>query len=377
MSDFDAAVRDSHRVRIKIEVLDGGAVIADTTLESDTELLVTDGDVRVVRKSDVRRSFDATFVDGGTGALIPLAADDLLDPLAQREMRLWRGIGYDDGTTELVSVGVFVIETAQVTERADSGITIDVGGRDRSVRVSSNPWASPYTIATGTNIGTAIQALIEDRVGADAFLFAFTPTSVVTSGPVTFDTKANPWVEARRLAEGIGYELAFDRDGVCTLKPVPDLEADPVAWDFSAVPSTRLRGLRRRIDATKLVNGVIVQSEAPWLLFPVQGEAWDDNPLSPTRRARIGERPMRVRLATVFTQAAATAAAEALLLDEVGVEEQLSFEAVPHPALDVSQVVQLSSEATGGLVRAITETLTVPLSADGKMAGTTRRRRVA
>lgn len=371
---FVAAVARDHRALLRVEVLEGGNAIADST--ADAALRVLGGQVQVVRRADVSRSVSVELLDVD-GSLVPLAADDLLDPLARRELRVSRGIRYGPGDDELLPAGVFVLEKADVDE-GTAGTTITVAGRDRSVRVAGNKWSAPYTIAAGTNVGVAIQALIEDRVPG-VFTYAFSATAVVTSGSVTYEANADPWQAAQRLAEGIGYELLFDPEGVCTLRPVPDPDdvSVPVAQRFVGASSPRVAALTRSIDGTSPVNGIRVVSEAPWLLFPIRAEAWDDDPDSPTSRARIGEWPLEWRSPTIFSQAAADAAAAARLRIEGGVEEQLGWSSIPNPALGAGDVIELEAASVGGTIRAVVETLTIPLTAGGAMAGTTRRRRTA
>lgn len=360
-----------HHAIVRLDVLEAGAVVASTTVPLD-QLRMAEGAVEAVRRADVRRSASVRFADE-SGALVPLTGDDLLDPLERRELQLWRGLRYQDGTSELRSLAVVVIEQADVTE--DAAITVEVKGRDRSVLVSGSPWTDPYTIASGTNVGTAIQAIIEDRAGAGAFEFAFSPVATTTTGRVTYDPSTNPWTAVQKMADGIGHEVFFDAEGVCVLRPVPDPNEAEVAWSFTGSTSLRVGAMRRTVDGANLVNGVIIDASAPWLTTPLRGEAWDTDPDSPTRVARIGERPLRITDATVFTQTAADAAAAAKLLDVLGVEEQVTFSAIVNPWLAEGDVIELYSRALGGTARGIVETLSIPVSVADAQQGTTRSRR--
>lgn len=366
---IDTAVTSSHRAIRRVEVLDGGAIVAST---EDGSLRIVDGDVRVTRRSAVRR--EASVVVGGEIGFVPVSSEDLLDPLAQREVRLWRGIRDDDGD-DLRAIATCKIERAAVSEQ-DNGLQLTISGRDRAVWVMGRKWTAPYTIASGTNIGTAIKGVIENRAGNGAFTFNFAPTLQTTSGSVSYDGSTDPWDAAQKLAAGIGYELFFDGAGVCVFQPIPNPATAPVSYSF-VDNQVRVRPLTRDVDGSKPVNGVIVRASAPWLLFPITGEAWDTDANSPTNRARIGDWPVEVRDATVFTQAQADAAAAAMLLDFVGIEEQITWNAVPHPGLDVGQVIELSSVVTGGVVRAMTDTLSIPLSERKPITGTTKRRRTS
>ena len=66
---------------------------------------------------------------------------------AGAEIVVARGLVLDDGTEELVPLGVFVLD-ADLEETEDGTITVSAG--DRSRRISRARWTDPYTVPAGT-----------------------------------------------------------------------------------------------------------------------------------------------------------------------------------------------------------------------------------
>src|SRR4051812_35315225 len=99
---FLAALRQSHTISTRADVLSGGVVVA--TLD------ITDGSVEVDGNNTVRRHCSVTLVDP-TGTMTPSEAGDLLSPFGN-EIALYRGIG-----DELVPLGVFGIATVDIEDK--------------------------------------------------------------------------------------------------------------------------------------------------------------------------------------------------------------------------------------------------------------------
>lgn len=80
--DFKNTLKNSHKIAVKVEVLDGGIPVR--------ELDINEGNVSVDRHKNVRRSCSIQVVDK-TGELTPSAATDLLTPYGN-ELKLYRGV---------------------------------------------------------------------------------------------------------------------------------------------------------------------------------------------------------------------------------------------------------------------------------------------
>jgi len=367
-----------HEPVIQLSILDGGVEVATTGPTSPYLLDLLDGRVSTFNRADTRSSVALTLVDV-TGSVVPLAVGDLLDPTSGNEIKVERGLMVD-GSPELVPLGVFGIQTSEVTEDS-SAVQIALTGMDRSYAIATNPWRSEYAIAATTNVVTALKAIVTDRLtGVGTVVFNAEVTAELIEDDLTLGVdSSDPWKDAQNIAAGAGLEIFFDQEGVCIIRTVvdPDDEATPVAYEYlDGEENLLLDPVIRSTDRATLRNGAIVYAEQTWLTFPVSAEVWDDDPASPTNRSLIGEHPEVTNDPTCFDEDDCLAAATALFRQVVGVEEQIKWNSVVNPALTAGDVIKVQADlALGGIVRLAIESLEIPLSPEESMSGTTRRRR--
>lgn len=360
---FLSALRRPHRVITKAEVYDSGSGLVQT-------LPIIDGEVEVDGAAGVRRACRVTLA---AREWVPASSSGWLAPYGN-ELRLHRGIRYDDGSEEWVPLGVFGIAEANVQEGRD-GLTVEVSGYDRARKVQRARFTSAYVIARGTNYADAIRDLVFSRVPQfGAGNFAFTPTSRTTPLMV-LGTEADhdPWDNAQDMARSIGMELFFDVQGVCVLRPVPNPAVDPVVERYMP-GEAHLLGVNRALTDERAYNHVVVTGEA-LADVPVRAEAKDEVATSPTYYlGDFGDVPYFFTSKMITDQGQAQEVADALLRALLGTQEQVEFPTIVNPAHDAGDVVEVVREpsAVSGLF--VIDQLRVPLSVDGEMAVTTRRR---
>lgn len=393
-----AALGRSHGYVTVAEVLSpSGAVL--TTLD------LTAGSVTITRDTAVRGACQVTCV--GRPGLVPgmeVVGNDhvygedsryrglggrygadaigiLTGPLAPyvNELRLRRGVVYPDGSTELIGLGIYGF-TAGVSITDDSGgLSISISGYDRSRLVSRNRWSRPYTIAPRTNVVAAIHALLLNRLGNIGGTFDFTTSPHTTGpGPLVFGLSgdSDPWTDAQELATAIGCELFVDGDGVFCLHRVPDpLDAPAVAELVEGDGGTLVRVVRSlSADATR--NGVIVHGQGSYLGQPVRAEVWNMNPASPTARGGpFGDAPLVITSSLVSTPAQAQDMANARLALLIGADEVIAVDHVPNPAIQISDIVQVTRGASRVDARWIVEGLVIGMGSSDVQTTTLRRRR--
>ncbi|HTE61633.1 MAG TPA: DUF5047 domain-containing protein [Solirubrobacteraceae bacterium] len=361
-SAFETAVQASNKLATSAEIIDGAG--DETTVE------IIDGTVTLDQQAAVRGRCDVTIVDDGTLGLVPDSASSLLAPYGN-EIRLSRGVTYPDGTTELVSLGVFRIQDAEVTDDP-GGMQIRLSGLDRAQRFIDARFEEPYQVTAGTNYATAIEDVLQAAwpdVTTD-----FTTTALTTPQLIA-EEGADRWAFAQEMAKAISMSLYFDGDGTCVL--VPDTVSDPVATLAEGEDGVLLTA-GRRWTREGTFNRVIATGENTGETAPARGIATDDNSLSPTYYfGPFGKVPRFYASPFLTTDAQAAAAALSILNKELGTTEQVNFGTLVLSYLEPGDVVRITRDRAGiSEEDHIVDALTVPLAATGSMTGATRARQV-
>ena len=390
---FAEAIAKSNRSIARIDICDPSG----TVLLSSTGTV--DGSVTEDSSRAIRRTATATFVDA-TGALTPTAADDLLAPLGN-EMRLYRGVlyqsvtatvsdvyddVYDDlyggvgGTVtgyvdEWVPLGVFAIARPRVSSES-GGVTVTVDGYDRARRIQRARFTDTYTIASGTNLAAAIDTLLSGR-WADCPNLASQVTAVTLTHRGVYEAEADPWAAAQDLATAYGAELFFNETGIPTLRPIPDATTANSVATYTRGETNVIINADRALDDENTYSGVIVRGESTSATVPAYGEAWDDDPNSPTYRyGKFGEVPYFYTSPYITTDAKALTTAAALLTKHTGVLEDAEWEQVPNPALQCGDVVSIVDDQLGFDGTFSLDVVTTPLRPSGAQRCVARSRRL-
>lgn len=351
----------------------------------------------------------AAFVGGESQVLADsgVVPDDAFDALAPfgNELRLWRGIivnrlvglnyaaltsytynslasqfttygavaeaGTRQDVEELVPLGVFEIEEVRIVD-GKGGITIDVTGSDRSTLISKNSWTDVYAITTGTNAGTAIRSLLENRY--DDVSTRFTSTSWTTP-QIVFgtDTASDPWADARGLADATGNSLYFDGEGVAIFEPVASYEETTPVATYIEDEEAMILDLTRSLSNAETYNGVVATGEGTEAGGTIRAEVWDDDTSSPTYYLGVfGKRPYFYSSPLILTQTQAVNAAYAFLSDLSGATENVEWNQIVDPSLDAGDVISVQNTGTKVSRILVVDRLTIPLAANATMSATAR-----
>jgi hypothetical protein len=338
---------------------------AGTMSKGDVELI--DGTIRVDRFSKSRRSISALFKgEAGTTFSNSLRA---YSNLLSLQLHVFININGNR-----FQVGVFVID--EVTHEQDGiSYTISMTGNDRSTLVSNAKRGSIYKLNGDQNNGTAFWRYMRDH-----FPDVETVTETITGVTVVqyFPIDEDPWDGAIRLAESMGCETFFDRFGRCVLRTVPDPRLETAVVSYSDTGTTSIPfvtdPLSRQIATKEIYNGVIVQGEAPWLLFPICGSKWDTDPTSDVYydpaspgASTVGPRPLVIKSSAVGTIAAATALAEMKFNEIQGNSNPLGWTSMVDPRRDAGDVVNVIATEVGINGKVVIDELTIPMTARGGM----------
>jgi hypothetical protein len=293
---------------------------------------------------------------------IPTGPSSVLTPYGY-ELAVRRGIAYADGTTELLALGVFAIQTSAVGDELVSTLT----GTDRSILVADAKLENDYVIAAGTNVGTAISALVELVV--PGLPQVFTPTTFTTP-ELVFESGADGWKAAQDLARSVGQWLYFNGDGALVLRPEPSLVGAIPVWTFDEGPDGVLLDAGVKLDRGPAYNRVIVTGENTSSgLF--RGVATDTTS-SIAYGSGFGRKPKFIRSELVASDAQAAAMAEADLAGTRGISRSVTISAVPHPGVEPGDAVYIHRDRLELGDVHLVDRLTIGLGPDDPLSAETR-----
>lgn len=324
---FLAAVAASHEVVTRVEVWRDGAYVRD--------LAVTGGTVTVDESSKVRRTLDLASSDID---LDPRVAEDLLAPFGT-ELRVYTGLRFTEGDTEVVPVGVFPITTAgRDGWLAELGLTAD----DRSRAVADSRLLAPYTPATGSTVLQAITALVT-AVFPDVEVYDLTEALKATTTAVPAVTyERERWDAIEALASGIGAEAFFDVEGRLIIRDVPQVAAGAApVWTIAAsVDDAVLLDLETALSTERIYNAVVASSaptdpDASVVTRVVYQETG-------ALRWRPGfQRPRFYASPLLRTAEDCVSAATAILARSLVYAQGLKVDTLPNPALASGDLVEV------------------------------------
>ena len=365
--NFKETVRKSHVSKIKIEIYD----MANGTILSEAQPIA--GEVTIDNRRSIRRECSLEFIDKD-GTLVPQNNISAILLPYNREVKIYRGVVFADGTEELVPLGVFVITSVDISESAQ-GVKIAIKGSDRSLLLARAKFTNhEFYIEDGTAKETAIEQILKYRYPKVQTIFPATNQTTTLLYP-TLDQSSDPWREALKIAESASMDLYFDENGIARMRPIPDPDfGTPVATYTDGSDSVLIQ-LSRSLSTDESYNGVIFTGEGTNLSIGVIGEAWDDNPLSPTYRKTYGEVPKFMSSPTVLTVAEAKDAALAELRKVIGSSEKITWDQIVNPAHDVYDLVKVTRSPVGVDKILMLDAISIPLAANGTMNAVGRSRR--
>lgn len=353
--EFQSRVSQSHVVEILVRVLQNGTPIA--------EVPVVSGSVTMESRSAIRGRCDLTL---GDLDLLPEEADDLLAPYGN-EIQVCRGVRYEDGSSDVVSLGKFRIQEFVADDSGDS-LSMSVSGQDRSIRVQEGKFELPGQVAAGTLFTDAILDLVNDVYPSVEYDFASTS---ITTPLLVYEEGDDRWDFCQGMAEALGAELYFDGDGILRLVPLavpinPVLELSE--GDGGVLVSASRKWTRSDSWNVQIVTGNAIDQEDP-----PRGEARDTNPSSPTYY--LGPYGQVVdfwssEFITDVTQANDAAAGR--LSKNLGTTKSIGFGSIVNPSLQPGKVVTVVRDRLGVNEDHVIDSLTIPLGIEDTMSGDTR-----
>lgn len=323
---FLARLAESHSPVTRVQLfLTNGQVV---------DLDHTGGSVTVDRSSVIRRTCTITCPDP---SLIPRTPADQLATYGAR-LRISRGVDYGDGSSELVPLGLFRLDS--VDGDVSNG-PVNLQGKDLAAVIQDDKFTTPYK-ASGTVVG-AITALIQ-RSLPDAVISSQIADAAI--GSRTYDVEADPWAGCQEIAAVAGAEVYPDADGVFRIAVLPDLSTATPVWSVEATDDGVYVSANRAMTSDKVNNGVLARGEnTADNVPPVSYLAVDNDTGSPTYwGGPFGRRPLFYSSSTLTTTLACQQAATLLLAQAKAPNASGDLSSLPNPALEPGDVLRVVHE---------------------------------
>lgn len=320
----------------------------------------TGGSVTVDRSQAIRRTCTVTVADP---SLIPRRPADQLATYGA-QLRISRGVDYGDGSSELVPLGVFRLDS--VDGDVSSG-PVTLQGKGLEAVIQDDKFTTSYR-ATGTVVG-AITALIQRSIPTADVISLITDTPI---GSRAYDVEADAWAGAQEIAAAAGAEVFADADGSFVIATLPDLLTATPVWAVEATEGGVYISGNRAMSSDSVYNGVLARGEnTADNVPPVSYLATDSDPNSPTYwGGPFGRRPLFYSSSTLITVNACTAAANLKLAAAKAPTASGDFSSLPNPALEPGDVLRVMHEDGTRELHQVAS-FTVPLDEGGDFPITT------
>jgi hypothetical protein len=373
------AVRGSHTIAVRAKVL---TTFQTSDSPGGVEIPILSGNVqseaRIFGQTEVQGALIVSSLDLTTDGrnTWPHNPTDLLAPFGN-EIFIERGINLGTRGIEWVGLGYFRIDDVD-QQSAPSG-PIRISGSDRMANIEDARFTQPRQFLEGVTLGSIVEELITE-VYPDAVIEWDDNTNLSTLGRTLVFEKER--LDALTdLVTSVGKMMYWDHRGALVIRNVPDPTV-PV-YEVDSGPGGVLVELSRDLSRDGVYNGVVATGEAADTNPPVFAVAVDQGVNSPTLwGGRFGKVPRFYSSPFITTLSQAQSAAEAILVQSLGLPYNVDFTTSPNIALEALDAVLVRypkydrSIVTRSEVHVL-QRISYPLLPEQAMTAVTREQRLA
>ena len=337
---FEAALRSPvHIVKVRIEVLDTDLnPVEGGTIEPTNNIVDGSVDVDITRGN--RRTFQMNLLNND-GQFSP---DSTLSGLlyVDRAVRIWRGISYGTDAEEMIPVGTFLIDRADVVVERNMSV-VNLAGQDFWKRLAKSQFTLPTTYDAGTPLNDVFRDMAEAAGVTSMLLDPLTDrpsNSKELNVARSYEVGDRRGEELVKLATAFGIDVFFDPLGRLVTEDFRDPADQATVWVYEPGELSLLTQLQASWDDEGLFNHIVVTGTGNELTT-YRSERMDMDPASPTRISRIGDRVKRYESGVLASQEAVDQAALTLFYNNLALTENIRIEAVCNPAFEGNDIVQV------------------------------------
>lgn len=247
--------------------------------------------------------------------------------------------------------------------QSGSGTSIKIHANDMSYAIRRNVWQQPFSLPGGTLYTDAIKAMVQNRLPSQTAFNLATTTEVTPL--LLFGAKdgGDPWQDIEELAGAIGYEVYFDPQGVCVVRPIPDPSSNEPVWSFDENFVKLVAEAESDFSSEQTFNDIVIVGQSTSSENPFSAEAFDNDANSPTYilgdYGRVSE---KVTTSLVTDPYQAQAMAYAALYASLGAAQTVKLTVVPNPALEPGDIVKVVCSNVKVSGTYMINSMTTPLS---------------
>lgn len=334
-----------HDIRIRMVVLDTdyhpveGGTFHDLAYTADATGLLVDGSVDLDITRGTRRTFNITLLNPN-GEWSPGSNWEGMF-YVNRLIRLYRGVQFSETENEMVPIGTFMIDHADVINERNMSL-VNLSGSDLWKKLAKSEAERTHSYAAGTSLRSVI-ANIASRSGVTKTKLSSFPERTTDekdlNKKLVIEQGDNYGEVLLKLAKDYGFEIYFDPMGYLTTDDLTDSESAVWTFDTTSDPGMLLTA-KATYNDDKLFNYVLVIGTGNKDAV-VTAIAKDTDPYSPTNLTRLGRRVLKHETDNISTQAAATKAAKRLFQRNMLVAEDIDLEAICNPALEGNDIIRV------------------------------------
>lgn len=361
---FLSTLRGSHKAIFKATVC---ATFQTSTTPVGTEIPIISGDVVASATSQIRATLNLT-----TSYSWPTRPSDTLAPYGN-EIYVQRGIDYGNGQTEWVGLGYYRIDNPEQSETPHG--SVDISASDRMAGIVDARFLSPRQFPSAASRGQVVDSLIKEVYPSAVIQWDDTAVRDASLGR-TISAERDRAQTLTDLVTSLGKIGYFDHRGIYVVRTPSTVTGAP-NWTVDAGENGVLVKMSRAITREGIYNVVVASGEATDTAPPSWAAVADLSANSPTRYGgRFGQVPRFYTSPFITTTQQARDAASTLLRKSLGLPYQVSLEAVPNPALEPDDVIQVRYPSGPMSLRTeahIIDSVTIPLDAVTPVSLRTRK----
>lgn len=354
-----------HSIRVTMQVLDTDFNVvrefSDTGAVNAPDNYIVDGSVDLDVTRAIRRTFNVSLLNPN-GEFSP-GSNWAGTFYVNRLIRLYRGVVLGTGDSELVPIGTFMIDHADVVVERNMSMVV-LSGSDLWKKLSKSLFDHSESWASGTSLITVIKDIATDA-GVTKFVDDLSDDRPANARNLnkkfSVEQADNRGEAIQRLAKAYGLDVYFDPLGRMVIADYRSPEDRRSVWTFDPGDNYMTLSVRSTFKDDNLYNHILVVATGG--KNTITSHKRDNDPLSVTSIKRIGDRVFKYESDVISTQAAADEAARKLFYQHVLLTEDIALDVICNPALDGNDVITVREPEFSKLNQQFRiRGLTIPLS---------------